>query len=172
MFSTFQSAMGAGHNAGFQNGLYRRTYTGNFDGVTTWFATATKTATNLIVGSIALPAPNGIPDNTSHQFLGWFKAPYTETFTFTLTSDDKSNFWIGDSAKAGNFGGAAPLIQANVTTVSNTIALTKGVFYALRLQIGNDHGAGTIYLAVSSPSLVSTQDLTHLSYFNPNTQGI
>ena len=169
MFSSFQPAFTPGHVAGFQNGLYRRTYTGYFNGTPTWFATATKTATTLVVGSIG----NGsVPETTSYEFLGWFKAPYTETFTFTLTSDDKSKLWIGDNAKTGNFEVSSPLVSADVTTASNTIALTKGVFYALRLQIGNDHGAGTIYLAVSSPSLVSTQDLTHLSYFNPNTQGI
>lgn len=172
MLGTFKAPFTFGHTAAFQNGLYRRTYTGDFDGVTTWFATATKTATNLVVGTIALPGPNGIPDNTSHQFLGWFKAPYTETFTFTLASDDKSLLWIGDNAKNGNFTSGNKLVSANVGSASNTIGLTKGVFYALRLQVGNGLGSSYLSLAVSSPSLVSTQDLTQLSYFNPNTQGI
>ena len=166
MFSTFQSAMAPGHNAGFQQGVYKRTYTGYFGGTPTWFATATKTATAKVVGSVNLA---GVPATTSYEFLGWFKAPYTETFTFSLTSDDGSQLWVGDNAKAGTFNAGNKLV---VGGGSGTIALVKGTFYAFRLQYGNDPGPGSLTLTVSSPSLTVTSDLSGLSFFNPNTQGI
>ena len=169
MFSSFQAAIAPGHNAGFQQGLYKRTYTGNFNGVTTWFATATKTATTKIVGTVA---DLGIPTTTSYQLLGWFKAPYTETFTFTYHTDDKGYLWVGSNALDANFAAGNALITTDVSTVTGTIALTKGQFYAIRMQVGNGLGDGIIELSVSSPSLSVTQNLTGLTFFNPNTQGI
>ena len=99
MFASFQAAMAPGHNAGYQQGLYKRTYTGYFGGVPTWFATATLTSTNKIVGSIN---DAGVPVTTSYQFLGYFKAPYSETFTFTMNTDDEGFLWVGTNALAAN----------------------------------------------------------------------
>ena len=168
MFSTFQTAMAPGHNAGFQQGLYKRTYTGNFDGATTFFATASLTATENIVGTISA----SIPGSTSHQVLGWFKAPYTETFKFTMNTDDKGYFWLGTNAQNGNFNAGNAFIATNVSTVTGSVALTAGQLYAFRYQVGNGPGPGGMTLAVSSSQLGSTQNLSGLSFFNPNTQGI
>ena len=169
MLSSFQARLVPGVNAGYQPGLYRRTYTGYFNGSTTWFAGATLTATNKIVGSIN---DGSISTNTSYQFLGYFKAPYSETFTFTMNTDDKGFLWIGSNALAGNFNAGNAFIATNVNSVSNTVALTAGQIYAFRLQVGNGPGPGLVNLTVSSPSLAVTSNLTSLSLFNPNTLGI
>jgi len=169
MLSSFQARLIPGINAGYQPGVYKRTYTGNYNGVTTWFATATLTATNKIVGSIN---DDSIPINTSYQFLGYFKAPYSETFTFSMTSDDKGFFWLGTNALQGTFAAGNAFIATDVNTVSNTVALTAGQIYAFRIQVGNGLGPGNISLSVSSPSLPVTSNLTSLSLFNPNTLGI
>jgi hypothetical protein len=169
MFASFQAAMAPGHNAGYQQGLYKRTYTGYFGGVPTWFATATLTSTNKIVGSIN---DAGVPVTTSYQFLGYFKAPYSETFTFTMNTDDEGFLWVGTNALAANFNAGNALITTNNTTVSNTVGLTAGQIYALRIQVGNNLGPGLISLTVSSPSLPVTSNLTSLSLYNPNTLGI
>ncbi len=169
MLSSFQARLVSGVNPGYQPGLYKRTYSGYFGGVTTWFATATLTATNKIVGSINDAA---IPATTSYQFLGYFKAPYTETFTFNLSSDDEGLLWIGNNALDANFNAGNVFITSNVSLVTNTVALTAGEYYALRLQVGNGPGPGSIGLSVSSPSLTLTSDLTQLCLFNPNTLGI
>lgn len=169
MLSSFQARLVPGVNAGYQPGVYKRTYTGNYNGVVSWFATATLTATNKIVGSIN---DAGIPNNTSNQFLGYFKAPYTETFTFTMNSDDKGFFWLGSNALDGTFAAGNAFIATDVSTVSNTVALTAGQIYAFRIQVGNGLGPGSISLSVSSPSLALTSDLTSLTLFNPNTLGI
>jgi hypothetical protein len=166
MFASFQAALAPAHNAGFQQGIYRRTYSGYFGGTPTWFATATQTAIANVIGSLNL---GSVPTTTSYEFLGWFKAPYTETFTFSLTSDDGSQLWVGDNAKAGTFNAGNKLV---VGGGSGTIALTKGGFYAFRLQYGNNPGPGSLVLTVSSPSLAVTSDLTGLGFFNPNTNSI
>ena len=168
MLSTFQARLAPGVNVSYQPGFYRRTYSGYFGGTTTWFDTATLTATNKIVGSIADAA---IPTTTSYQFLGYFKAPYSETFTFTLASDDKSNLWIGSNAVSG-YNGGNTLIKSNVDTNSNTIVMVAGQLYAVRLQVGNGPGPGSVSLSVQSSSLALTSDLTQLCLFNPNTLGI
>lgn len=169
MLSSFQARLVPGVNAGFQPGVYKRTYTGYFGGVTTWFATATLTATNKIVGSINDAA---VSTNTSYQFLGYFKAPYSETFTFNLSSDDQSYFWIGTNALAANFNAGNAFLSANVGLSTGAVALTAGQIYAFRIQVGNGLGPGSIGLSVSSPSLALTSDLTSLTLFNPNTLAI
>lgn len=170
MLSSFQARLVPGVNAGYQPGLYKRTYTGYFDGDPAWFNTATLLATSKVVGSIN---DGSIPNGRSIQFLGYFKAPYTETFTFTMNTDDKGFLWVGTNALAANFNAGNVFIATNVNTVSNTVALTAGQIYAFRIQVGNGPaGDGVINLSVSSPSLPVTSDLTQLSLFNPNTLGI
>ena len=169
MLSSFQARLVPGVNAGFQPGVYKRTYTGYFGGVTTWFATATLTATNKIVGSINDAA---VSTNTSYQFLGYFKAPYSETFTFNLSSDDQSYFWLASPALNGNFNAGNAFLSANVGMSTGGWVMTAGEFYAFRIQVGNGAGPGSIGLSVSSPSLALTSDLTSLTLFNPNTLGI
>lgn len=169
MLSTFQARLNPGVNAGFQPGLYQRRYAGYFGGTTTWFATATLTATIKTVGTID---DGSVPTNTSREFLGYFKAPYTQTFTFNLSSDDQSYFWLGTNALNGNFNAGNAFLSANVGMSTGTVALTAGQIYAFRIQMGNGPSDGNIGLSVSSPSLSLTSDLTNLTLFNPNTLGI
>lgn len=152
-------------------GLYRTTYSGYFNDTPTWFATATATATavdtSLTIGSI--------PTTTSIQFLGYFLARTTETYTFYTTSDDASYLWGGSFAAAGfttanalvNNGG----LHGNQER-SGTIALTAGVYYPVRIQCGNNGGAGDISVAFSSPSIAKTTDFTDFIFYNTATNGI
>lgn len=170
MFSTFQAVMSPGHNGGFQQGLYKRTYTGYFGGTPAWFATATLTATSKVLGSVNIGSQ---PTTTSCEFTGWFKAPFTETVTFTLSSDDKSQMWVGDTAKAGTFSVGNKLVSADTGgDGSGAAALTKGVLYPIRIQFGNNGGPGFFTLTVSGSAMGSTSDLSGLSFFNPNTRNI
>jgi hypothetical protein len=168
MFSSFQAPLVGGRSAAFQQCLYKNTYTGYFDGNTTFFTTASLTATTKVIGTISA----SIPANTSHQVLGWFKSPYTETFKFSMTTDDKGLFWIGTNAENGNFNAGNAFITTNVSTVTGSVSLTAGQYYAFRYQVGNGPGPGGMTLSVSSSQLGSTQDLRGLSFFNPNTNSI
>jgi len=172
MFSSFQAPLVGSRSAAFQQGLFKNTYTGYFTGPT-WFATATKTATTKVIGALSIPNNT----TTSYEFIGWFKAPYSEAFNFVLSSDDQSYLWIGSNAQSG-FTTGNKLVSAAASGGSprtgTTGVLTKGVLYAFRLQVGNSAGPGDLSLSVDSASLVSTSDLTGsgLVFFNPNTQGI
>ena len=89
-----------------------------------------------------------------------------------MNTDDEGFLWVGTDALAANFNAGNALITTNNDTVSNTVALTAGQIYALRIQVGNNLGPGLISLTVSSPSLPVTSNLTSLSLYNPNTLGI
>ena len=173
MFASFQAAMAPGHNAGYQQGLYKRTYSGYYSNVKAWFTTATLTATNKVVGSINM---GSIPTTTTYEFVGYFKAPYAEAFTFSLNSDDLSYLWIGDNALYANYTNAVGSYLVSATagfpSSGTTAVLQAGKTYPFRLQVGNNGGPGLLALSVSSISLASTSDLTALGLYNPNTLGI
>jgi hypothetical protein len=151
-------------------GLYRRTYSGYFNDVVTWFATATQTAavadSTLAVGST--------PTTTSIQWLGYFVPGTTETYTFFINSDDASYLWIGANAIAGFTTGNALINNGGshaATELSATIALTAGVRYAIRIQTGNGGGPGSHATSFSTPTIAKTQTFTGRVFYNPVTNG-
>jgi hypothetical protein len=151
-------------------GLYRRTYSGYFNDVVTWFATATQTAavadSTLAVGST--------PTTTSIQWLGYFVPGTTETYTFFINSDDASYLWIGANAIAGFTTGNALINNGGphaATELSATIALTAGVRYAIRIQTGNGGGQGSHATSFSTPTIAKTQTFTNRVFYNPVTNG-
>ena len=151
-------------------GLYRRTYSGYFNDVVTWFATATQTAavadSTLAVGST--------PTTTSIQWLGYFVPGTTETYTFFINSDDASYLWIGANAIAGFTTGNALINNGGThaaTELSATIALTAGVRYAIRIQTGNGGGPGSHATSFSTPTIAKTQTFTGRVFYNPVTNG-
>lgn len=83
----------------------------------------------------------------SWQWLGYFKAPYTDNFTFTLNSDDYSQMWIGNLAKSG-FNDSNFFISQ--TSGGNSISLIGGQYYPIRIQFGEYSGGDFITLSYSS----------------------
>jgi hypothetical protein len=139
--------------------LYRRTYSGYFADDPDWFATATETAeaedSTLAIGSI--------PTTTSYQYIGYFVPATTETYTFYTTSDDASYIWVGDTARSGfttvnaivnNSGEHPPQEQ------SGTIDLTAGVYYPIRIQVGNNEAGGSLSTSFSTPTISKTSTFT------------
>ena len=151
-------------------GLYKRTYTGYFADVPTWFATATQTA--AVADSTLAVAST--PENTSIQWLGYFVPATTETYTFFINSDDASYLWIGANAVSGfttgnaliNNGGSHAAIE-----LSATIALTAGVSYAIRIQTANGNGPGIHATSFSTPTITKTSTFTGLVSYNSATNG-
>ena len=151
-------------------GLYKRTYTGYFADVPTWFATATQTA--AVADSTLAVAST--PENTSIQWLGYFVPATTETYTFFINSDDASYLWIGANAVSGfttgnaliNNGGSHAAIE-----LSATIALTAGVSYAIRIQTANGGGPGIHATSFSTPTITKTSTFTGLVFYNSATNG-
>ena len=107
-------------------GLYRTTYAGYFDDDCTWFDSQTPIE-SIEVADFALY--DG--DIFSSQWLGYFQAPHTATYTFFLASDDASKLWLGENAITG---------YTNLNASEGTIALTEGQLVPIRLQYGNAGG--------------------------------
>ena len=161
-FSDFATPAKIGHL--YAVGLYDTTYTGYFNGNVAFFATAPVSAQTVATTAVVLPS---VPTNTSHQFLGYFKAPKSGTFTFYMTSDDGSYLWFGDNALSGFTTGNANVVGGG----SNTFAMAAGAYYPLRIQYGNAGGPGSLSVSYSVTGVPQTTDLTGLVYYNAATKG-
>ena len=148
-------------------GGFRKTYSGNFDGVATWFATATSTGTT-VTANFAIPSE---PTSTSEQYLGYIRSDYTGTWTFSMNSDDKALLWIGANAVSGYTAGNA-LIATNNNTVTGTISMVAGHFYPVRLQYGNGPGPGVLDLTYAHTGQSATNNFTGKLYYNRLTNGL
>lgn len=151
-------------------GLFRSQYSGYFADDVNWFDSRTAAAT-AVVSSLGIPS---ISANTSYQYLGYYLASTTETYTFYLTSDDASYMWIGEDAVSGytianstvNNGGSHGTVET-----SGTAALTSGQIYPIRIQVGNGGGPGTLTVNYSTPTIAKTTVFTNLVSYNIETNG-
>ena len=124
----------------------------NENGYSTNFLNIT-TATNNII-------KNGMRDNYSIEWYGYFIPSESGTWNITLGSDDCSYLWLGDNAETqytkSNVlislpGGHAMLEK------SNTIILVKDDKYPIRLHYGESIYDNNITLSFTSPSNVIYQ---------------
>ena len=150
----------------YASGVYRTTYTGNYDGNVNWFATATVAGTQS-AGNFEIISE---PTDTSEQFICYFRPDYTGTWTFSMNSDDKAYLWLGTVAQTGYTSGNA-LIATNNSSASGTISLLAGHFYPLRLQFSNGGGPGFLSLNYSHTGQSATTDYTNKLYYNNSTHG-
>jgi len=157
----------------YSAGLYRTTYSGYFNDVVSFFATATATAT--LVQTTVIEEPISEDGNSfSMQWLGYFRPTTTETYTFFLSSDDASFLWIGSNALSGfttanatvNNGG----LHGNIET-SGTAALTAGVYYPIRIQFGENGGGDVMSFNHSTATITKTTNVTGKVFYNPATSG-
>lgn len=155
----------------FENGLYRRRYSGYFADDVNWFSTAT-----LVDSAVnTSPINDGFGgDGFSVQWLGYFLATTTETYTFYTTSDDASYLWIGSTA-LGNFttsnatvnnGGLHGPIEQ-----SGTSSLVAGTYYPIRMQMGELGGGDVMEVRISTPTIAKTTDLSPYIFYNVYTNG-
>ena len=158
-------------------GLYKTTYSGYFNDVVSFFATATpqafgtNPATSVQTTAIS-EAGSGDGDNFSCQWLGYFKPTTTQTYTFYTNSDDASYVWVGSNAISGfttanatvNNGGAH-----GPTETSGSIALTAGVYYPIRIQFGEAGGGDVMTFNFSTSTITKTTNVTGLVFYNSTT---
>ena len=153
-------------------GLYRTTYTGYFADDPAWFATATVSSAAVNLSPIGDGDPGFEP--FSVQLLGYFKPTTTETHTFFLNSDDASFMWLGATAVTGFTTANAFINNGGIhgaQEVSASIALTAGVYYPIRIQMG-DQGAGDVLeLNYSTPTIVKTTTVTGKIFYSSATNG-
>ena len=158
-------------------GLYKTTYSGYFNDVPSFFATATPAsvggnpATSVQTTAISEPAQND-GENFSCQWLGYFKPTTTETYTFFTSSDDASYVWVGSTAISGfttanavvNNGGLHGSIEK-----FGSIALTAGTYYPIRIQFGELSGGDVMTFNYSTPTITKTTNVTGLVFYNSTT---
>ena len=153
-------------------GLYRTTYTGYFADNPAFFATATVSSSAVNLSPIGDGDPGFEP--FSVQLLGYFKPTTTETHTFFLTSDDASFMWLGATAVTGFTTANAFINNGGVhgsEEVSASIALTAGVYYPIRIQMGDQSGGDVLVFSYSTPTIVQTATVTGKIFYNSATNG-
>jgi hypothetical protein len=114
------------------------------------------------------------PQYNSIQYIGYFKAPATATFTLYTSSDDASYLWIGPTAVSG-YSTTNALVQNGglhgTVERSATINLVQNIYYPIRIQFGNNTGPGVLTVSYSTPSISKTSDWTGLIFHNSATNG-
>jgi hypothetical protein len=171
------SHMFLGKRKQYITGLWRSLYNGYFgegaDGggrgkqanSPTWFDTQTPTESIQVTD---FSKPNIGVSLASAQWLGYFRAPHTADYTFYITSDDESYFWIGNNAVT-NY----TTTNADIWTwvglgeiASNPISLEQGTYYPIRSQWGNATGVSSFSISWSNTITAKTDDFSGLLYYN------
>ena len=122
------------------SGLWRTVYSGFWQGDPQWFNNVGSTSEGAVT-DFSL-APYAGDEDTSFMWLGYFRAPHTANYTFTIDVDDLATFWLGDDAIT-NYTLDTSFLFADIgTSVSDPIALTAGQYYPIRVMFGNASGIG------------------------------
>ena len=149
-------------------GLTRLKYAGYADLDSQWFAgktpvEATVLAAGVIQGVDSFTSP-GSTTPFSFLYTGYFLAPTTATYTFTIFADEKAYIWLGNYATAGYTDVNANAYSDYFTSHTGTfsIALTAGQFYPIRLQWSNLGGPGdlTTFTWANNAGQATTSDFT------------
>ena len=149
-------------------GLYRTTYSGYFNDVPSFFATATPTA-NLVQTTVIEEPATDDGSSFSMQWLGYFVPTTTETYTFFLSSDDASFMWIGANAVSGFTTANATVnnagLHGNVET-SGSISLIANTSYPIRIQYGEQNGGDVLTFNHSTATITKTTNVTGKVFYN------
>jgi len=96
--------------------------------------------------------------NWSYLFTGYFVPSSSGVWTFNLYSDDDTYIWLGDYAISGYTIGNYLLYGTGI--ISNTITLTKGVMYPIRILFGESGVGASIGFTFSGPDTPTTNDIS------------
>jgi len=91
-------------------------------------------------------------ENTTITFKGFIYAETTGTYTFSISSDDGSYFWIDKYPETNtnyliNNGGGHGVI-----TKTDSYNLTAGMYYSIFILYGNMGGGSNFYFSFTDPS--------------------
>lgn len=158
----------------YSAGLYRSQYsswpnqnTANptwFDGKT---AVATTVATNFDLTLTAGETSRG------YQWLGYILPDFTGTWTFSTNGasiDDSLIVWIGGAALSG-YTTSNDVLEVSVAAGSNTVSLTAGTYYPIRVQYANNGGPGSCTLWWSRNGSSLSKTWTGKLFYNSATNG-
>ena len=156
------------------DGLGRQAYSAYIDPFTNPNGYATGSTTgSLVANSGSLQAVFGGATNVSNQWLGYFKASTTETYSFFLENDDNAVLWLGNAATASVLTTGSAVLKSATGQPGNTgsISLTSGSYYPMRLQYAD--GLGGVYFtsSFSTPTITKTTDYTNYTFCNTASLG-
>ena len=108
------------------------------------------------------------------QWFGYFRASVSGTYTFTLGTDDGGMLWVGANALSGYTTSNCLINNSGahaVQYISNTISLSSGTYYPLRLQQGNSGGTGDCQFSFTPPGGSQTYDGTGYYFASSGSGG-
>lgn len=91
-------------------------------------------------------------DNFLYKAEGIFIPKFTGNYTFTIEGDDAVDLFIGTNNVVNHYGAHGP---SSVGTHNNTIALTAGQFYLLRIRLHEVGGGAAVRLFWRKPNETS-----------------
>jgi hypothetical protein len=153
------------------SGLYQYTQTGYFNENVGFFTAPTAQGAVTTINTTS-----GVAATTSYQWLGYFLAPTTGSYTFYTATDDASYLWLGTNATTG-YSTTNAIVQNGglhgvVTITSGNQKLTAGQYYPMRIQYGNNGGGGAVTVGFAGPGIASTVTGTGYYFYNGDTTGI
>lgn len=168
-------------------GLYRRAYVGNFssapgNGVDPTFCRNNPGWYGLVdtyAGFGGQDLENA--SNYTFEWKGWFRAPVTGTYNFWLDADDDAVMWMNYPALDNQNVDGNQIVSTsnNLTKTENSLILTEGMWYPVRIQYGEYGGAEKcqVYWATTSDEVAFAGNDDGASgyqvwYHNGNTLGI
>jgi hypothetical protein len=148
-------------------GLFRTGYTGLFWPDSQWFASQTPAQSSILTGGVI--AGYDIVDTVySFEYVGYFLAPATANYTFSMFTDDYGYFWLGTKALSGYDNNNIDMYSDYGTSHVGvfTTLLTGGQFYPMRIQWGNNGALGQIenFTWANDAGQAATQDFGNLLY--------
>lgn len=163
------------------NGLGRTQYQPGFgaQGAPAWtpasFTGSAYVSGSTVVNSGSLLPSFLIPGNVgtgSAQWLGYFLPSTTETYSFYLNTDDQSTMWIGNAATASlPLTSSALMNLSSGQTLTGSIALTSGSYYAMRIQYTAQAFPDVFNAEFSSPTITKTTNFTNYTFCNTASLG-
>ncbi len=156
-------------------GLYRTTYNGYFNDSPAFFTTASVISSSADLSPLTASFAT-VTSFASAQWLGYFEPRTSETYSFSLSTDDGSYLWIGNSATASTVTTATALINNGglhaVVTVTGSIGLVSGSLYPIRIQYGNNTSSVAVFSAsFQTPTISDTQNWSGSIYYNTASNG-
>jgi hypothetical protein len=171
-------------------GLVFRTFGSYFYDAPSFFDTTTAsfTGTTTQISNLYTGTKGQMGVNTywafSVEWFGYFRASVTGTWTFYVASDDAGYMWLGASALSGYTTANALINNGSVhgvIEVANTVSLTAGTYYPIRIQTGSWGGPSDCQVSFTPPGGARTYEGTghyfagtgfNQSYPGLNAQGI
>lgn len=154
-----------------QNGLFFKISSGYFNENVNFFTSPTTTGRSNSFSNIATATNNNLTVNgfttTSVEWTGSFYATSSGTYTFYTNSDDASFMWVGSSAESGYTISNCLVNNSGLHGMqerSGTIVLDGGKSYSVRIQFGNNGGAGDFSASFVGPGIAKTSSGTGFFY--------